>query len=391
MEHEDDPYVILGVSRDANDSQIRSAYRKAALRSHPDKVAVEQRAAATVQFAKISNAYEILSDPHRRTQYDTESVYRQRQQEQQQQEQQQSYRTHRHPFANDDFFSFGFHDPFQVFHSVFREEFGGSPNFNFAQRSVFPMMRPQPQRPPSSVDSFFGNDPFFQNHRFGGGGSLFGDDDDFFFGGSSLFGPGRMGDSRRVSNHRRRPSRDPFEEMHASMDAMRRQMEEQIMRAQQRHHYDDDGTNYPNDTRANGITAGPTTLYYSSSTTTGRGGGGAGETVTTQTTRRIVNGREKTVTERIVQKADGSVERQVLDSSSSAASPSQYALPEQSHEQGEQRSGGGGGFSRLLPWQRRQSRRNTTGKDATTAEDLTPSKRSPAETDSEHQKRRREP
>ena len=61
MEPDEDAYQVLGVSQDATPSQIKSAYRKAALRVHPDKVAENERESANLLFAKISNAYEILS------------------------------------------------------------------------------------------------------------------------------------------------------------------------------------------------------------------------------------------------------------------------------------------------------------------------------------------
>lgn len=61
--------------------------------------------------------------------------------------------------------------------------------------------------------------------------------------------------------------------------------------------------------------ANPSSSYSFSSTTTSYGGAsGRGETITTQTTRRIINGREETLSERMIQKADGTIERQVLDS-----------------------------------------------------------------------------
>jgi DnaJ-class molecular chaperone len=63
-----DPYKALGVSRDATDAEIKSAYRKLARRFHPDLNGSSQTAES--RFKEISVAYEILSDKDRRRQYD---------------------------------------------------------------------------------------------------------------------------------------------------------------------------------------------------------------------------------------------------------------------------------------------------------------------------------
>ncbi|KAF6840257.1 LysM domain-containing protein [Colletotrichum plurivorum] len=66
-----DPYEILGIDREATADQVKSAYRKAALKNHPDKVPDEQRDEAKEKFQSIAFAYAILSDPARRKRYDT--------------------------------------------------------------------------------------------------------------------------------------------------------------------------------------------------------------------------------------------------------------------------------------------------------------------------------
>ena len=63
-----DYYLILGVPLDAAPDQIRSAFRKLALRYHPDREGESSPAA----FRDISEAYDVLSDPTRRARYDRE-------------------------------------------------------------------------------------------------------------------------------------------------------------------------------------------------------------------------------------------------------------------------------------------------------------------------------
>ncbi|PYI17817.1 DnaJ-domain-containing protein [Aspergillus japonicus CBS 114.51] len=66
-----DPYVVLGVQKDATLADIKSAHRKLVLKWHPDKVKDEsQRSQAQDEFQKVQQAYELLSDETRRAKYD---------------------------------------------------------------------------------------------------------------------------------------------------------------------------------------------------------------------------------------------------------------------------------------------------------------------------------
>jgi curved DNA-binding protein len=62
-----DFYEVLGVSRDASAEEIRKAYRKLARKHHPD---VNKDDGAEERFKEISEAYDVLSDPDKRKQYD---------------------------------------------------------------------------------------------------------------------------------------------------------------------------------------------------------------------------------------------------------------------------------------------------------------------------------
>jgi len=65
---EEDNYTLLGVSSNATERDIKSAYRKLALKYHPDKNQGDE--AATEMFKKITGAYSILSDKQSRAKYD---------------------------------------------------------------------------------------------------------------------------------------------------------------------------------------------------------------------------------------------------------------------------------------------------------------------------------
>jgi len=96
-----DYYEILGVNKTASDEEIKKAYRKLAVKYHPDKNPGDHT--AEEKFKELGEAYEALSDPQRRAAYD------------------QYGHAAFDPRARGGGGGGGFHDPFDIF----REVFGG--------------------------------------------------------------------------------------------------------------------------------------------------------------------------------------------------------------------------------------------------------------------------
>ena len=66
-----DYYSILGIRKNASESEIKKAYRKLALKYHPDRIKGEkEKEEASKKFIEISNAFEILSNPEKKKLYD---------------------------------------------------------------------------------------------------------------------------------------------------------------------------------------------------------------------------------------------------------------------------------------------------------------------------------
>ena len=69
---ENDYYTILGVPRDATEEKIKHAYRRLALKYHPDRNPGDPH--AEERFKEVSEAYGVLADPDKRRRYDVEGT-----------------------------------------------------------------------------------------------------------------------------------------------------------------------------------------------------------------------------------------------------------------------------------------------------------------------------
>ena len=63
-------YELLGVQKNSSETEIKKAYRKLAIKFHPDKSPVDKKEEYTKKFQEISEAYEVLSDVEKRKKYD---------------------------------------------------------------------------------------------------------------------------------------------------------------------------------------------------------------------------------------------------------------------------------------------------------------------------------
>jgi len=125
-----DYYKVLGVKKDASADEIKKAYRKLAIKHHPDKNAGDK--AAEDKFKEANEANEVLSDPEKRKKYD--ELGENWQQNQQYQQYANQGRGARGGFSTEEFYGDG-----GQFSSFFESIFGSGAGFGGArQRSSRP-------------------------------------------------------------------------------------------------------------------------------------------------------------------------------------------------------------------------------------------------------------
>jgi len=282
----EDLYETLNLPRSATQSQIKTAYRKLALKFHPDRQSTpEEKHRCNDIFTNIGNAYEVLSDKKRRDVYDrygttdtgnaantTSNEHEHPSTRQQQHSSDQPsfgrFFRGRDPFQ-DQFFTrsgngqqghAGFMDPFDLFQQFFGEDF----SHRFHNEDYLPRGRSD-QHGFGNMNMNMGmNMGMDMGRHFGGG---FGN-----FMGMNNFG-----------------GLEPHMNAMNSMMNMQQgnQPQQQQQQQQQRQ--------------------GFTSNSYCSSSSYGGGNGGVQESVSTST--QIINGRRQTVTERVRVTSDGTVER----------------------------------------------------------------------------------
>ena len=181
-----DYYEILGVEKTADENEIKKAYRKLAIKYHPDK---NKSKSAGEAFKKVNQAFSILKDKEKRKHYDIFGT---------------------DPDQNGIQGESSDFDPFDIFNMFFNEMGGGINLNNFNQGST--------------RISFNNGGTTFTVYSNGFNGFSNFDDNDIF---GSFFGMGNMGNRRRNNNNndRRKNRRDENYEEHKRNRDFERQME----------------------------------------------------------------------------------------------------------------------------------------------------------------------
>ncbi|KAG6867993.1 hypothetical protein C0993_008600 [Termitomyces sp. T159_Od127] len=166
-----DLYETLGISQSATPEQVRKAYKKRALETHPDRlgpgISSAEKAQSEELFRKVNNAYEVLRDPQNRTygvwpppepsmpQRGAGSGYR-------------SHGQHRHGSRNNFYDPWGglqspfmFTDPFALFDSIFDDMHPSRGSHYHRHRHERPWFA-------AELSRLMGDDFGFPHHGFGG-------------------------------------------------------------------------------------------------------------------------------------------------------------------------------------------------------------------------------
>lgn len=156
-----DYYNILGVSKNASLDDIKKAYKKLALKYHPDRNKEENKEIAQNKFVEINEAYEVLSDDQKRKIYD--QFGEEGLKAGVDPNQQQAYTS---GFSQP--FNFHASDPFSVFEQFFGSNGGGGVHFSYSGK---PHSSRKHRHPQSQYYDFMSEDDDFggfQEHPFSG-------------------------------------------------------------------------------------------------------------------------------------------------------------------------------------------------------------------------------
>ncbi|CAD8086525.1 unnamed protein product [Paramecium primaurelia] len=170
-----DYYKVLELPRSATEADIKKAYRKLALKWHPDKNP-DNKETATKKFKEIAEAYEVLSKPEKKSHYDK---YGHQQPPPTPNYQQSNNFGNQYQQDYNEFQEFpsGFQNNFNSFNNF--NQFNNRPQFNkFSEQSFgFPQFNRMPDLnkfffgdnfdPFEVFQNFFKNDPFFNQDFFG--------------------------------------------------------------------------------------------------------------------------------------------------------------------------------------------------------------------------------
>ncbi|KNZ75090.1 Chaperone protein dnaJ 1 [Termitomyces sp. J132] len=168
-------YETLGISKSATPEQVRKAYKKKALETHPDRLGPGVSSADKAQsedfFRKVNNAYEVLRDPQNRRIYDQHGVWPPPEASMPYRGANSSHRSHGqyHSGSRNNFYdpwgghrsAFMFTDPFALFDSIFDDISPHRGSHHYRHHHERPWFAAELSR---LMDDDFG----FPHHGFGG-------------------------------------------------------------------------------------------------------------------------------------------------------------------------------------------------------------------------------